>query len=136
MTRLLSLLVLAATLTGCELFVIGGGGPKVPVIERNQQSSLGVVYLWKAELDSSNLTAVTELMRHPTGRQFLALERYELADDLDRWRVIMGGKPITSTAVDTLSTNSHTVRAKVDYIRDVTFQTIRQDDEWFVTSVR
>ena len=136
MQRLLTLLAVAAMMTGCELFVIGGGGPKTPVIERNQQSALGVVYLWKAELDSSNLTAVTELMRHPTGREFLALERYELADDLDRWKVIMGNKPITSTAVDTLSSNSHMVRAKVDYIRDVTFQTIRQDDEWYVTSVR
>ena len=134
--RRLLIIALSVAVTGCELFVIGGGGPKTPVIERNQQSALGVVYLWKAELDSNNLTAVTELMRHPTGRQFLAVERYDLADDLDRWRVIMGGKPITSTAVDTLSDNSHTVRAKVDYIRDVTFHTVRQDADWYVTSVR
>ncbi len=131
-----TLLIASLLLTGCELFVIGGGSPRTRVIERNQQSAEGVVYLWKAELDTNNLTAVTELMRHPTGRKFLALERYELADDLERWRVIMAGKPITSSAVDTLSASSHTVRAKVDYIRDVTFSTILQDGKWFVTNVK
>jgi len=131
-----ALLIASLLLTGCELFVIGGGSPRTRVIERNQQSAEGVVYLWKAELDTNNLTAVTELMRHASGRKFLAVERYELADDLERWRVIMAGKPITSSAVDTVSPTSHTVRAKVDYIRDVTFSTILQDGKWFVTNVK
>lgn len=137
MTRhTLAFLLAMFLVTGCELFVIGGGSPRTRVIERNQQSAEGVVYLWKAELDTNNLTAVTELMRHPSGRKFLAVERYELADDLERWRVIMAGKPITSSAVDTLSPTAHTVRAKVDYIRDVTFATIQQDGKWYVANVK
>ena len=123
-------------LLGCELFVIGGGGPRTVVIERNQKSAVGVVHLWKAELDSNNLPAVTELMRHASGRKYLAVERYELADDLERWRMIMSGKPITSTATDTLSPTSLVVRAKVDYIRDVTFSTVSQEGTWYVTSVK
>ena len=137
MKKHLIILGLAAmTLTSCELFVIGKRSTPTIAIEKNQKSAVGVVHLWKAELDSNNLTAVTELMRHPTGRRYLAVERYELADDIRHWYNVIGSKPITSTVIDTVSAKQHIVHAKVDYIRDVTFSTVRSDNDlWFVSRI-
>ena len=132
---LLAAAIIPFLATGCELFVIGKSSSEIP-IERNQRSALGVVYLWKAELDSSNLTAATELMRHPSGRHYLALERYELADDIRHWQGIIGKKPITSTKIDTVSKTHHVVHTKVDYIKDVTFNTISVGDVWYISTVR
>ncbi len=92
--------------------------------------------MWKEELDSGNLTAVTELMRHSSGRKLLAIERHELADDLDRWKNLIAGKPITQTVADTLSATRHTVTITVDYIRTVQFGAISESGLWYITSVQ
>ncbi len=116
--------------------MIGGGGERTKVIERNQRTSVGVVYLWKAELDSNNLVALTELMRHASGRKLLATEKYDLADDLAHWQNVIGDKPITSSSVDTLSKTSHNVHATINKIRVVTFTTLFDTDAWYVSRVK
>lgn len=132
--------VIALTLTllfatpSCAVFEVGGGR-RDPVIERNQLSSVGVVYLWKAEIDSNNLTAASELMRHRSGRSLLASERYDLTDDLKRWRTLLQNKPITSAVADTVNDSTHTIRTKMDYIRSVTFSTVKTQGKWWVAKV-
>lgn len=123
-------------LASCELFVIGGGTRSNTRIERSQRSSVGVAYLFKAELDSSNTTAATELMRHSSGRVLLAVEKFELADDLQRWKTLMATKPITSTVVDTLSDSTHSVRLTLDYLRTLQFSTLRYQNVWWVTKIQ
>lgn len=132
----ITLLLLSVAASGCELFVIGGSGKQVATIERSQKTSVGVVYLWKAELDSNNLVAVTELMRHKSGRKLLASERYDLADDLEHWKNLIGSKPITASTVDTLSGSQHTVHATIDHIRSVTFSTLYDKEAWYVTGLQ
>jgi hypothetical protein len=132
--RLLLLVVLTVVLTSCELFEVGASRRDV-IIERNQQSSVGVVYLWKAEIDSSNLTAASELMRHRTGRALLASERYDMTDDLQRWKTLLAGKPITSAVTDTVNDSTHTVHTKMDYIRSVSFSAVRRQGRWWVAKV-
>lgn len=121
--------------SSCELFVIGEQGQD-DAIERSQQSSAGVVHLWKAELDSNNMMAVTELMRNANGTSLLAMQRYELAEDLEHWKNLIGDKPITATVIDTVASDKHVVQATVDYIRKVTFSTVRENSLWYVTTVR
>lgn len=129
-------LLLSLSLGGCELFVIGGGSRKPAPIERSQRSAPGVVHLFKAELDSGNTTAATELMLNPMGRPLLAVEKFELADDLQRWKAIMAQKPISETAVDTLSDSTHTVRVTLDYVRTMQFSTLRKQGLWWVTKIQ
>lgn len=128
---LLTTLIAASS---CAVFEVGGG-KRDPVIERNQLSSVGVVYLWKAEIDSSNLTAASELMRHRSGRPLLASERYDLTDDLKRWKTLLQNKPITSAVADTVNDSTHTIRTKVDYIRNVTFSAVKTQGKWWVAKV-
>jgi len=121
--------------TACELFVIGSSATRPQVIERSQRTSMGVAHLFKAELDSNNTTAATELMVHSSGRKLLAVEKYELADEIARWQRLMAGKPITKTLADTIAENRHRVVMTLDYIRSFSITTISVDDVWFVTRI-
>ena len=126
----------ALVATGCELFVVGSAQRRQRQIERSQRTAPGVVHLFKAELDSGNTTAATELLRNPSGGALLAIEKFELADDLVRWKTVMAGKAVTETTVDTVSAAAHNVRIAVDYIRVMQFTTIRSNDLWWITRVQ
>jgi len=133
MIRLSLLSTLA--LCGCELFVIGNTTRTKAPIERSQRTSAGVVHVFKAELDSGNTTAATEVMVNVTGRPLLAVEKYELADDLVRWRSVMAGVPISDTEVDTVAEGVHEVTITLDYIRRMRFATMRRDNQWWITKI-
>ena len=131
----LRVLVAALMLTSCELFVVGTPVKPRLVIERSQRTSPGVVHLFKAELDSGNTTAATELMVSSSGRPLLAVEKYELSDDLTRWKSVMAGQPVSDTHVDTINPETHEVVITLDYVRKMNFSTIRRDGSWWVTKV-
>lgn len=134
--RQLSILLLfTIACAGCEVFVIGSPGRSRVVIERSQRSSAGVVHLFKAELDSGNTTAATELMVNSSGRPLLAVEKYELADDLVRWKSVMEGQPISDTRVDTVGQDAHEITVTLDYIRKMNFSALRRDGAWWITKV-
>lgn len=130
-----SLVLSALVLCGCELFVIGSSTRAKAPIERSQRTSAGVVHVFKAELDSGNTTAATEVMVNVNGRPLLAVEKYELADDLVRWRSVMAGVPISDTEVDTVSEGVHEVTITLDYIRRMRFATMRRDNQWWITRI-
>lgn len=127
--------LLSVALSGCALFVIGDAKRDMQT-ERSQRSSMGVVYLFKEALDSTNVLAATDLMVHSSGRRLLAVERYEINDDVERWRRMMSGKPITEMRADTLSATNHRVHVTMDYIKHFVFSTVRLDDMWYVSSVQ
>lgn len=126
----------ALVATGCELFVIGGAQRRQRQIERSQRSAPGVVHLFKSELDSGNATAATELLRNASGQPLLAIEKFDLADDLVRWKTIMSGKTITETTIDTVSATVHNVRVSIDYIRKMQFTTVTVQDMWWITKIQ
>lgn len=131
-TTAIACVVLSTTLAGCDLFVIGGS-KSAPVIERSQRSSVAVVYLFKAELDSGHADAATDLMAHPSGRPLLAMEKYELKDEVARVQRLMAKKEITATKTDTLSASAHNVSVTIDYIRTMSFSTARIQNAWYIT---
>ncbi|MFH1052376.1 MAG: hypothetical protein V1779_15755 [bacterium] len=125
--------ILLMVLSGCELWVIGGG-PREKVIEINQQSSIGVVYLFKAELDSNNVKGATEVLAMPSGGFFLAIEKYELFEEMERLARIIGQKTITDFKTDTLSETNHKIIVNFDYITEVSFTTSKISDNWYITT--
>lgn len=129
------LLTIAFIASSCELFVVGTPAKPRVIIERSQRTAPGVVHLFKAELDSGNTTAATELMVSANGRPLLAVEKYELADDLTRWKSVMSGLPISDTRTDTLGDDAHEVTITLDYIRKMKFGTVKRDDVWWITRV-
>lgn len=125
----------ALWVSGCALFVIGDS-KQTEVIERSQRSAKAVVYLFKEELDSSNVRAATDLMVHPSGRRLLAVERYEIQDEVERWRRQMTAKPITAMKVDTMNSSSHVVHVTMDYIKHYEIGTVNLDGLWYVAFVK
>jgi hypothetical protein len=123
---------MALLLGGCELFVIGT--KKEPVVEVNQNSALGAIYLFKAELDSNNIRAATEVFANPNGKPILAIEKYEMFDELDRIRRLIGSKPITLVETDSLSLSTLRVNMEFDYLRTVKFTTAKISDNWYIIS--
>lgn len=126
--------VATIALASCELFVVGGGA-RQRAVEVSQRTSIGVVYLFKAELDSNNTAAATELILHPSGRRLLAVEKYEMRDDMARWQRLLVGKPITAYAIDTLDQSSHSVETTFDHIRKVRVSTKRIEGTWYITKL-
>ena len=59
--------LLCFIICSCEAFVIGQNASGQPPVERSQKTSIGVAYLFKAEIDSNNVSAATDLMLHQSG---------------------------------------------------------------------
>jgi hypothetical protein len=128
----LALGALLFTVMGCEAFVIGSSKPAV-IIERTQRSAVGVVHLFKAELDTGNITAATELIRNEDGKPFLALEKYEMQEEVARWMNRLDGKTITGTSTDTVNASSMVVHATLNHIMVIDVATLRVDSVWYIT---
>lgn len=123
-----------AILSGCELYIIGT--KKEKIIEVNQQSSLGVVYLFKYELDSNNIRGATEVLAQPSGIFYLAIEKYEMFEEMERLARIIGKKPITDYKTDTLSETSHKITVHFDYLTEVNFTANKISNNWYITEYK
>jgi hypothetical protein len=126
-------ILILIVLTGCELFTIGSR--KSQPQEISQRSSVGAVYLFKAELDSNNASAATEVLARSNGNPLLAIEKYELFDEMNRIGRLIAKKPITRTRTDTLSTTTQRVRIEFDYVKNMTFTTQKIADAWFIVDI-
>ncbi|OGU13043.1 MAG: hypothetical protein A2X61_03535 [Ignavibacteria bacterium GWB2_35_12] len=120
-------------LWGCELFVIGTASKKIRPVEVNQKSPIGTIYLFKTELDSNNIPAATKILATPKGTQYLAIEKLDLYDEVERLGRILSNKPITYIRADSLTQLSYKVSVEFDYIHKMSFTTYKIDDAWFIT---
>lgn len=121
-------------LAGCELFVFGTKHVYEP--EPSRETSVGTVYLFKAELDSANARAAAGLLRTPSGDPILAMERYEMEDDIARLGRILHHMPITQVKTDTLTKTSHRLRCEFNYMKKITFSALKIRDKWFITEIQ
>lgn len=128
-------IIFSVLLTGCELIVIGNPSTGPKVVEINQESPVGAVYLFKAELDSNNIPAASQILANPNGNYYLAYEKYEMYYDIKRLHRIISNKPITSVNIDTLSNNNRTYRFVFDYLETMSFTTKKINDEWYVVNI-
>jgi hypothetical protein len=119
--------------SGCELVRIGQ--PRREYIVPSQETAVGAVYLFKAELDSNNATAAVQMMARPNGSRLLAAERYELRDEMERLGRIIGNKSITGIRSDTLDIYSQRVKLEFDYIKKLIFTTRKIDREWYIVDI-
>ncbi|GAB1430900.1 hypothetical protein MASR2M18_17340 [Ignavibacteria bacterium] len=121
-------------LAGCELFVFGT--KRSPIIEISQKSSLGAVLLFKAELDSNNTMAATEILAGKDGRKLLAIEKRDMVDEIARIGRLISKKPITRLFADTLTPDKHSVLLELNYLKKMTFSTLRINSAWYITDIQ
>jgi hypothetical protein len=118
--------------SGCELFTVGKK-PKPKPLEISQRSPLGVVILFKTELDSTNSFAAVKLIASPKGTHYSADEKFELLDDLTRFGRLLEKKPVTGFIKDSVSLVATNIHLQLDYYKTFAFSTVNIDGKWFVT---
>ena len=137
MIKCVTAILLSFVFTSCEIITIGTpNAPKKEVINVNQQSPLGAVYLFKTELDSNNVPAAAQILADSSGNLLLAIEKYERYFDVDRMKRKIGQKLITKIVRDSLAENDYRYNVEFDYLTNVTFTTSKIRDEWYITNYK
>ena len=131
MKKIILILIFTLTFSGCELYVIGTKQEKP--IDIDQNSSIGVVYMFKTELDSNNLRGASQVLAPEVGDYYLAIERYDMFEEINRIQRIIAEKPITSFMTDTLSEYAHNIVVHFDYLTEVNFTTKKISNNWYIT---
>lgn len=131
MKKVFFIVFITVSFYGCELFKIGKE-PSVYIVEINQSTPLGTIYLFLVELDSNNVKAATRLIAQPSGKHLLAIDKYDLYDEMFRLRRVLNRMPVTYIIADTLSDNNHKIQIEFDYIRTYSFLTKKIKEDWYI----
>lgn len=119
------------TLYGCELIDIS----KRETIQRislTQETPIGAVYLFMAEVDSTNPKGASVLLAEKDGKHYLAEDKVEMYEDLQRLNRIIRFSPITNFHSDTLSNSSIKVCMVIDYFKTYSFLTEKINNNWYI----
>jgi hypothetical protein len=103
---------------------------------RPRVASQNVVRAWKSQLDSGNVPQAIALMAHPSGRRYVAVEAYELRDDISRWQRVLHGAVLSDMLVEIESDSICRLLVEMDYHDMYLAQTRRIDSLWYLTSFR
>lgn len=129
--RLLITAILALSLTGCELFVIGKSTPQKEVIDITQQTSTGGALLFATELKRGNVRGAAQLIADNTSR-ISADKQSEIYYDLARYTRILNKREVSRIITDTLAKDLHNIRIEYDYLREFSFAMRELDSLWYV----
>lgn len=132
MKHTISVLICTMMLSSCELIVISS--KKNQSIDISQNTPLGVVYLFKTELDSNNIPGAAQTLASPSGVKYLALEKYELYDEVARIKRMIGSSPVTRIKTDSISSSSFRFNVEFDYLRTMSFTTAKIKENWYIVS--
>ncbi len=122
-------------LSSCELITLGGGSLRQRLPDLDQNSAQGVVYLFKTELDSNNVYAALHVLSSDD-RPLLAIEKYDMQEEIARMGRMIAGKKITYMKIDTLSEVKHRIKTEFNYTKELTFTTVKIEDAWFIAAIK
>ncbi len=131
------LLALCAVLS-CALMSCGSSAGSENASQRDARAT---IIRFKADLDSNLVDDAMELMAHPDGRSYLAVERYELRDEISRLQRVLAHAQLTKLdRVDgsdlSSSTDAHcTYIVEFDYQYRYRVECVRVGQRWFVSSL-
>ena len=120
--------------SSCELFRIGSGASGI--VNPTQETSIGTIYLLKAELDSGNIIGASDLFVHPNGKQMKAKERFDIFPQLGKIAHTIRNKDIAYFQTDTLLPTKHAIICSFNYLNTVTFTVQKSQDSWFISDVK
>lgn len=129
---LAAIFVISAIITGCELFVIGPEIKPKKVINIDQTTALGAIYVFKTELDSNNSPGAAEVIAAPDGKKLLAIERYYMYWEMDRMKRLIADMPVTYVRIDTVEISRHEIEIEFDYLKRYSFTAAQLGDSWYI----
>lgn len=121
--------------SSCELFVIKAPyRQRAQQVEISQRSPLGVVYLFKTELDSNNIFAALSLLATDQGQRYFAYERFEKKYEISRVKRFLQDKQITDVRTDTLSDAKYNFNIELNWTKQMQFSAVKIKDSWYISS--
>lgn len=137
MTKISFIFFSIILLTSCELIVIGEKAPQRPeVINYDQESAMGTIFLFKTELDSNNVPAASQLLARPDGSTYLAFEQYEMYFEVERVKRLLSSKPVTSFRSDTIAHGKQILDVEFDYLTHFQFTTTKIKNNWYIVNYK
>ena len=101
----------------------------------SQKTPGDAVLLFKRDLDSNDVKAASRLLAHPNGRAYLAIEIYELRDEVARLQRVLGKSNVTALTYSDCSDRTCRVLIEINYLEKYLVQTSNIDGMWFITSI-
>lgn len=126
--------LLLLLIAGCELIRIGPNTSGVIIPSR--ETSIGSVYLFKAELDRNNSHAAVQILAKSDGTKYLAVERYDMQSEMERLGRILANRTVSLYKTDTLQNDSHIIRLEFDYLKTYVFATKKIDNQWYIVDIQ
>ncbi len=115
-----SIIIIAFAVSGCELVVLGSARKKS--IPMNQKSGVGAAYLFKNQLDSSNVFGAARILSAPN-RLYLAVELSDLYYEVERISRTAAKKEITDFKADTVSPKDVNITMRLNYVSELSLKT-------------
>lgn len=137
MIKIIFVILIPVLFYGCELIIIGtkSNVQIAEIVEYNQKTALGTIYLFKAELDSNNVPAASQLMKQSDGKSYLAIERYEKFYDIHRFRRIMAMSEITDISSEAISGDKMKYNLEFNFRKKLYFNALKVENNWYITEV-
>lgn len=126
------IIICSLVLASCEMITIGSRRNAPRFYDLNQKTPVGLILLFKIDLDSNNIPAASQLIAHQEGSRLLAIEKYDMYDDIWLLQRIIQFKDITKIQLDTLSKVMQRIEIEFNYTRCVTFKTKQIQDYWYI----
>ncbi len=126
------IIITVFVLYGCELIDISRR-QTIKHINLTQDTPIGTVYLFMAEIDSSNAKGASVLLAQENGKLLLANDKFEKYEEMQRLKRILRFFPITLVKYDTLSPDKMKVKMEVDYYKQYSFITQKINNSWYIT---
>ena len=137
MKKILTLLILLNLLNSCEIIVIGQNTPikQRIIVNYNQQTSDGTIYLFQAEIDNDNSYSAVDLLANNNGTIMLAYDRYEKFYEIERFKRRNMNVPITNIRTNQVSNNKSIKVVEYDLYRNIQFNVVKIDTLWYIVDI-
>jgi hypothetical protein len=130
-----SCILFSFILSSCELIVIGTPKKETRYIDISQRNAFGTILLFKTELDSNNVPAATDVLAKDITKKYLAIDKIEFYDEVNRIGRIISKKNITKYTTDTISKDLYRLNLEFNYRKQISFTTTKIDSSWYIISV-
>lgn len=75
------------------------------------------------------------LLAHPSGRRYLAVETYELYDEVARLQRLIACKDITIMKAQVTAENEQSFAMEFGYLKKLSLTTAKIEGEWYITTI-
>jgi hypothetical protein len=101
----------------------------------SQRTPYLTILSFKSALDSNAVNKAMLLMAHSSGRNYLAVESYELRDEVAHVQRLLAERKITKCSNDNCGENVCTLIIEFDYSKTFSIHTARINGLWYITNI-